>query len=489
MATDSVIILVLLGACLIALILVMIARKEAEAVRVQARLDTRDLHDRLKRMREDLERREARLEGRTTAADERENILAQRAEGLNAQHAVIETQLVELNQAQAALAADQTRLAEDRSGLTQADAEARILAHAEKTTRLRAGRLASEIEDEARRSADARAREVIVTAMLRGSSEFSYQAAVSTIELPNDEYRGRVIGKEGRNINTFMALTGVDVVLDDDSLLLVLSSFDTERREIAVAAMEELLADGRIQPDRIEAAVQRATETVEHRQYDRAVRAAQEAGVVGLSDDTLKLLGKLSTTTSYGQIILTHLVESSKIAAGVAAEVGADAELARRGALLHDIGKAISDPANPSHALAGAHFLKEQGESDLVVNAVAAHHDEVAPESIEAVIVQIADITSAARPGARRETVADHLKRVRSIEGDLKSLSGVEEVIVLAAGRDIRVIVNPDETTEDALSTLADRAYLKVTEDHHVGGSVSVTIIREKRVSRGPREG
>ena len=293
--------------------------------------------------------------------------------------------------------------------------------------------------------------------------------------------KGRIIGREGRNIRAFEALTGVNVMVEEGVNAVQLSSFDVERREVAEVTLRDLIEDGRIQPQRVEAAYARAVADTEQRHRDAGLDAIEAAGVRGVPQEMIEVLGRLRLRSSYGQNVLAHLTETAQIAAHIATELGADVELARRGAFLHDIGKAFTHEREGTHATLGAAFATEHGEAREVVNAIAAHHDEVPQETLEAVIVQVADALSAARPGARREDVDGYIERMESLEGIVAEHEGVLKVIAMAAGREVRVVVEPDVVDDEATRALARTIAEHISRDFSFAGEIKVTVIRELR--------
>jgi ribonuclease Y len=306
-------------------------------------------------------------------------------------------------------------------------------------------------------------------------------ASVTRIELPSEEMKGRIIGREGRNIRAFEALTGVNVIVEEGVNAVQLSSFDVERREVAAATLQALVDDGRIQPQRVEAAYATVMSETQQRHLDAGLDAIDSAGLSGLSESMVVALGRLRLRTSYGQTVLAHLVESARIAADIAASVGADVELARRAAFLHDIGKAFTHEREGSHASLGAEFAREHGEPEDVCNAIAAHHDEVPQDTLEAIIVQIADAASASRPGARREDVESYVDRMASLESLVAGFAGVTRVLAMAAGREVRVIVEPSEIDDAGTQELARTIAERIASDADIPGEIKVTVIRELR--------
>lgn len=338
-------------------------------------------------------------------------------------------------------------------------------------------------EARARRTAEVKARRIIATALHRTAAATSAQSTVTVLPLPSDELKGRIIGKEGRNIRTFEALTGVNVLVDETPGSVVLSCFDAERREVAQTTMDALMADGRINPQRIETAYARAVAGAQDRADEAGLDAAERAGVRGLDPEVLRLLGRLRTRTSYGQNVLEHLVESALVAAQVAGEVGADVEVTRRAAFLHDIGKSVSGEVPGTHALVGAELLARHGEQPVVVDAVAAHHDEVPVETVEAVLVQVADTVSASRPGARRDDIDQHVERLERLEHLVAGHTGVRRALAMAAGREMRVVVEPAEVPDEALGRLAVEIARHIESDLSYPGEIKVTVVREVRAS------
>lgn len=484
---ESGVVLVVLIACLIALILVSLARREAKAVREQASLDASELREHMKDRARDLEARhnaaaakekEISTERRAVRRqhqrlDERETKIAGREFALIAQEQVVEARLSEGLEA--------------LTGISVAEAKAKLKSDILTEAQADAAQHVRRIESEARITAEANAHKILAAAMQRLAVPVSSASSVTSVTLPSDDMRGRVIGKEGRNIHTFQALTGVDLLLEDNSDVVVLSSFDPERREIAAEALKDLLADGRINPYRIEEAVARSQEDASNRSLAAGQEAAFAVGVRSLPEPVLEVLGQLRLRTSYGQNVLLHSVESALVAALVAAEMGADVQLSRRAALLHDIGKAFTSSIAGTHAQIGADFLNRHGESAAVVNAVAAHHDEVPKESVEAVLVQVADACSAARPGARREDVELFAARLEKLESLALEHPGISKALVMSAGRELRVVVEPNVIGDADVSLIASQIAQKIEDDVETVGQVHVTVIRELRATATAR--
>lgn len=478
---TSILLLVLLGACLVALILVLVARREAAAVRTQAREDTSAMRAELREKAADVARRVQRTEaGERQLARDRERFEACEAHigGLEKELAVRATELDE------AAATHEARVLAELEAVAQLSAEqarraleARMLQDASRRVRARAQREEARI----RQTADETAARIVADATARIAGSTSAETAVTVVPLPSADLKGPIIGKEGRNIRTFEAVTGVDLIVDESSDHVLLSCFDPGRREVARIALQQLIADGRINPERIERAYAEAVTEADDAAQASGQAAADAAGVDGLPPELLELVGRLRLRTSYGQNVQAHLVESALIAATIAAEVGAGVEIARRGAFLHDIGKAVPASRPGSHAAVGADLARRHGEGPEVVNAIAAHHDEVPAETVEAVLVRTADALSASRPGARRDDVAAYVERMENIERLVADRPGVAKVLAMAAGREIRVVVEPHEVADEDVQPLAHAIADDITAELNFPGQVSVTVVRELR--------
>ena len=322
------------------------------------------------------------------------------------------------------------------------------------------------------------ARDILIA---RCAADHVSETTVHVVALPNDEMKGRIIGREGRNIRAIEALTGVDIIIDDTPEAVVLSSFDGVKREIARIAIEKLITDGRIHPGKIEEVVNKAKKEIEKEIVDAGEEALIELGIPAMHPEVIRTLGRLKFRTSYGQNVLTHSIEVAKLSANLAAEIGADTELAKRAGLLHDVGKVLENDIEASHAIIGGEFLKKFGEKSDVINAVMAHHNEVEFETEEAILVQAADAISASRPGARRETLTAYLKRLESLEEIANSFNGVESSYAIQAGREIRIIINPDSISDDAATKMSRDVAKKIEETMQYPGQIKVTIVRETR--------
>jgi ribonuclease Y len=367
------------------------------------------------------------------------------------------------------------------AALTEEEAKQLLLEAVEAEARQDMARIMREIEDEAREMGEERARELVSLAIQRVASEHVSEVTISVVPLPSDDMKGRIIGRSGRNIRAFEMAAGVDVVVDDTPEAVTISSFDPTRREVARRAMAKLVADGRIHPARIEKLVKEQEDEVERVIKQAGEEAAYEANVHGLHPEVTKMLGRLKFRTSYGQNQLHHAVEAAKIAAVLAAELGAEVDTAKMGALLHDLGKAMDHEQEGTHAMLGAEFAKRFNVPKKVVNAIASHHHEVDQESIEAIIVEAADAISGARPGARRESLENYIKRVRTLEDIARTFEGVENAYALQAGREIRILVKPDAIDDLGAMRLSKNIAKTIEDSMQYPGQIQVTVIRETR--------
>ncbi len=434
---------------------------EAESVRRLADLNKED--QRLARRREELDRKMEQNDRQRTKLEQRQNQLDKR-EG-------------ELSKMQAQRLAELQRI----SAMTQEEARALLIAEVEKQARADMARTIRQIEDEARAEGDRRAREIISTAIQRIASEHVAEISVSVVPLPSDEMKGRIIGRNGRNIRAFEQAAGVDVVVDDTPEAVTISSFDPVRREVAKRSLAKLVLDGRIHPAHIEKLVADAQKEVEQMIKEAGEQACFEAGVPGLHPEIQRLLGRLKFRTSYGQNQHAHAIETALIAGVIAAELGADVALAKAGGLLHDIGKAIDHEVEGTHAAIGAEYARRYGVNARIVNAIASHHHEVEQESVEAIVVEAADAISGARPGARRESLEQYVKRVRALEEIANSFEGVQQSYALQAGREVRIIVKPEVVDDLAAQQLSKNVARKIEETMTYPGQIRVTVIRETR--------
>lgn len=451
---------------------VMEAKDEALAIQQEAEQNA-------KRRRDELERESDRLQKRREDLDARYERLETREQNLNKRQGKIDKRLNEVN----TMYEEQKTIIERMAEMTRDEAREVLLDNVEAEARHDMARRMREIEEETRIESDQRARDIIAIAIQRMASEQVNDIAVSVVPLPSDEMKGRIIGRNGRNIRSFEQATGVDVVVDDTPEAVTISSFDPVRREVAKRAMEKLVLDGRIHPARIEKLVADARKEVERVIREEGERAAYEAGVPGLHPEILKLLGRLKFRTSYGQNQHAHAIETAHIAGMIAAELGADVSLAKAGGLLHDIGKAIDHEVEGTHAMIGAEFIKRFGVNERIVNCVAAHHHEQEQESVEAIIVEAADAISGARPGARRESLDTYIRRVKALEDIAREFKGVEQSYALQAGREVRIMVKPEEIDDLASMRLARDISRRIEETMQYPGQIKVTIIRETRAT------
>jgi ribonuclease Y len=390
----------------------------------------------------------------------------------------------ELDAARAAVERDRQRQLHELeriSGLSASDARKQLLAELEEELRHERARLIRQVEDETRHDADRRARSILATCMQRVAASHAVETTVTSVRLDSDELKGRIIGREGRNIRALETLTGIDVIIDDTPGMVLLSGFDGVRREVARLTLEKLLADGRIHPARIEEAYGQARSELDRRIAELGEQAALEAGVGTVHPELTRLLGRLRFRTSYGQNVLDHSIECARLATLVADELDANPKIAARAALLHDIGKAVSDEVDGPHALVGAELARRYKEPDAVAHAIEAHHNEVEPQTVEAVIVQIADALSGARPGARGDSLEHYVTRLHDLEGVAARHEGVEKVYAMHAGRELRVIVKPDEIDDDGATILSRDIAREVERELEYPGQIKVTVIRESR--------
>ncbi len=450
----------------------LIADSQQEARQAKAEAD-KTISQRFK----DLARAEERLDNRQSNQEKQAKKLEQRDHQLNKWKSKLDKRNAELKKIELRWQEELEKVAQ----LTQEEAKSELLMAVEAETRQDMARVMREIEDEAKERAEEKARKLITIAMQRVASEHVPSLAVSVVPIPNDEMKGRIIGRNGRNIRAFEMAAGVDVIVDDTPEAVTISSFDPIRREIARRSLDKLIQDGRIHPARIEKLINDSQVEVEKAISEAGEQAAFEANVHGLHREVTKMLGRLQYRTSYGQNQLHHSIEASKIAAVLAAELGANIDMAKMGGLLHDLGKAMDHDQEGTHAALGAEFARRFKTPKVVVNAIASHHHEVEQESIEAVIVEVADAISGARPGARRESLENYIKRIRTLEEVATSYDGVEEAYALQAGREIRVLVKPGVIDDLGAQRLSKDIAKTIEDSMQYPGQVQVTVIRETR--------
>lgn len=461
------------------------AEKEAESKKKESVLEAKEEVHRLRTdfdresrdRRAEVQRLERRTIQREELLDKKSEVLEKRDEGLSKKQQQIEEaekNVQELHEK------ERTEL-ERISGLTQDEAKQILLDEISREIKHDAAVMIKEVESRAKEEADKRAREIITCAIQRCAADHVAETTVYVVELPNDEMKGRIIGREGRNIRTLETLTGVDLIIDDTPEAVILSGFDPIRREVARIALEKLIVDGRIHPARIEEMVEKAKKEVENDIKEEGEQATFETGIHGLHLELVKLLGRLKYRTSYGQNVLKHSIEVSYLAGLMASELGIDPTMAKRAGLLHDIGKAVDHEIEGPHAVIGADAAKKYHESSLIVNAIAAHHGDLEPQSLEAILVQAADAVSAARPGARRETLEAYIKRLEKLEEIANTCEGVEKSYAIQAGREIRIMVKPDEIDDAGCAEMARGIVKKIESELEYPGQIKINVIRETR--------
>jgi ribonuclease Y len=464
------------------------ARKLTERAQEQAQAVLREADEKAKgilketeettlRRRRELDKEDERLRARREDLDKRLERMEQREQNLNKRQSRMDKQQNDLQKLEEERIGELQRI----SQMTVEEARKELLTAVENETRNDMARVIRQVEAEAREEADNRARDVIALAVQRLASEHVSEISVSVVPLPSDEMKGRIIGRAGRNIRAFELATGVDVVVDDTPEAVTISSFDPVRREVAKRALAKLVVDGRIHPARIEKLVDDAKIEVEAAIKEEGERAAYETGIPGLHPEILKLVGRLKFRTSYGQNQHAHAIETSHIAGMIAAELGADVNIAKAGGLLHDIGKAVDHEVEGTHAIIGAELAKRYGVNAKVVNCIASHHHEVEQECVEAYIVEAADAISGARPGARRESLETYIKRVKTLEDIANTFDGVEQSYALQAGREVRIIVRPEVVDDLSSLRLARDIARKIEETMQYPGQIKVQVIRETR--------
>ena len=436
-----------------------------------------ELDQEIKERRGEIQKQETRLIQKEENLDRRSENFEKKEEDLELRLKELEEQKQEVEK----LHEQEIKELQKIASLTREEAKARLLKEVEKDVTAEKAAIIREANQKAKEETHKAARELLTYAVQKCAADHSQETTVSIVALPSDEMKGRIIGREGRNIKALETLTGVDLIIDDTPEAVVLSGFDPLRREVAKIALEKLIDDGRIHPAKIEEVVEKAKQELEETIKSEGERAVLETGVIGLHPDIVKLIGKLKYRTSYGQNVLNHSIEVSNLARIMAEELGLDAKLARRAGLLHDIGKALDHDMEGTHVEIGVEILKKYKENPLVINAVEAHHEDVEPQTLEAVLIQAADAISASRPGARRETLEAYIKRLQNLEEIADSFDGVEKSFAIQAGREVRILVKPDKINDDQMTILARDVSKKIENEMDYPGQIKVNVIRETR--------
>ena len=462
------------------------AIKSAETKKKEALLEAKEeiLKNRseyekeVKERRADLQRQENRLQQKEENLDRKTETIEKKEESLAQKHAAVDKENEEIK----AIKRSQTEMLEKISGFTAEEAKDYLIAQVEAEVTHETALKIKEVESRMKEECEARAREVVAQAIQRCAADQVAEMTVSVVPLPNDEMKGRIIGREGRNIRTIETLTGVDLIIDDTPEAITVSCFEPVRREIARLALEKLIADGRIHPTHIEEMVEKARREVDATIKAEGERATFECGVRNLHPELVKMLGRLHYRTSYGQNVLQHSIEVSHIAGMMAAELGADVQAAKRAGLLHDLGKAVDHELEGTHVALGVEFARKYKERDDIIHAIEAHHNDVEPRTIVACLVQAADAISAARPGARRENLENYIKRLEQLESISTSFHGVEKAYAIQAGREVRVMVKPEQVSEDQMVIMARDLAKKIEEEMEYPGQIKVHVLRETKV-------
>ena len=466
--------------------LVDLAKIEAENLKKEEILkakeeimsNRKELDQEIKERRSEVQKQESRMIQKEENLDKRSENLEKKEKNLEREYKSLEDQKSEVNEIYDKQDQELQRIA----SLSKDEAKQYLLAEMDREITTEKAKVIRDLNQRAKEEALKNAKEIITYAVQKCAADHTSETTVSIVNLPSDDMKGRIIGREGRNIKALETLTGIDLIIDDTPEAVILSGFDPLRREVARIALEKLIDDGRIHPAKIEEMVEKAKEELNSIIKEEGERAALETGVNNLHPDLIKLLGKLKYRTSYGQNVLSHSIEVSNLARIMAEELGLDAKRARRAGLLHDIGKALDHDMEGTHVQIGVDILKKYKENPLIINAVEAHHEDVEPQTMEAVLIQAADAISASRPGARRETLEAYIKRLENLEAIADSFDGVEKSFAIQAGREVRIIVKPERISDDQMTVLARDVSKKIEEEMDYPGQIKVNIIREKRV-------
>ncbi len=455
-------------------------RKKEEIFKAKEEImnSRKELDDEIKERRSEVQLQERRILQKEENLENKLEQLEQRELNLQKKDNEIEARRSEIEE----IIEKQTNELQRISRLSIEEAKQYLLSEVEKSIVTEKAEVIRRLDEEAKEKAKKNAQEIIGYAIQKCAADHTSETTVSIVSLPSDDMKGRIIGREGRNIKTLETLTGIDLIIDDTPEAVVISGFDPLRREVAKIALEKLIDDGRIHPAKIEEMVEKAKEEVSAIIKEEGERAVMETGVIGLHPDLVKLIGKLKYRTSYGQNVLNHSIEVSNLARIMADELGLDTKIARRAGLLHDIGKALDHDMEGTHVEIGVEILKKYKENPIVINAVEAHHEDVEPQSIEAVLIQAADAISASRPGARRETLENYIKRLQNLEGIADSFDGVEKSFAIQAGREIRVLVKPEKISDDQMTVLSRDIAKRIEDEMEYPGQIKVNVIRETRV-------
>jgi len=456
---------------------VLSGKEELMKARVGWEAEARQRREEIDREDRRVQEREVALDRRVDALEQRDKELGRRATELGRKEKLVADRQAELDR----MVGEERRRLEALAGMSAMDARNELVQRMEEEAQAEAANRVREIREAARRNAEREAKKIVALAIQRIAAEHTAESTVSAVSLPNDEMKGRIIGREGRNIRAFELATGVDVIIDDTPDTVVVSCFDPVRREVARLSLEKLVSDGRIHPGRIEEVVNKSKREVETAILETGEQAAYETGVHGLHPELLKLVGRMKWRTSYGQNILQHSKEVAWLAGIMAAELGLDVTLAKRGAFLHDVGKVLTHEHEGTHVQLGVEVATKYGENPIVVNCIAAHHDDVPHESEISVLVQAADAISGSRPGARREAFETYVKRLEGLEKIASSYRGVEKVFAIQAGREVRVIVLPDDVDDTRMTSLTDEIARRIEAELQYPGQIKVVVIRETR--------